>query len=222
MGHRNGIYNSFITALKETWTKKESSQTKIIFYYGGAPEPKLLGNELFLTTPESFPLMGVRTLEAFNHLQNFDYNYIIRINSGAFIRQEILDEFLSDKPKENFYCGIIGNYKNIKYCSGSCYIISKDVVKKILDIKQQIKLHYDNGEICVDDVAIGELIAKVGVKIDERAIRLSICNNNYEYQIGDKTVSNIPKNNIYHYRLRSDNRELDIKNMYKLYKEFYD
>lgn len=220
LSSRNDKYQLMIDTIKETWGSNKQENVDIIYYFGNNNKTEMIDNNLYLTTSEKHSMMGPRTLNAFEYLINEDFDYIFRVNAGCYIRQDILLEFLKNKPRENFYSGIIGNYMGITYCSGSGYFLSKDIVKKLVKDKNNLRLYYSNGQNCVDDVAVGEMITRFGVKPDLNAIRLSICDGKNEYQIGDKTVSNIDDGKIYHYRLRSNNRYDDINNMHLLHKKY--
>jgi hypothetical protein len=69
----------------------------------------------------------------------------------------------------------------------------------------------------IDDVALGEFMANRHIPINKQAIRLSYVNDLVEYHIGDRTVDHIDHNLIYHIRLRSSDRNIDIKKMHELF-----
>ena len=138
-------------------------------------------------------------------------NIYFRINAGSFVDYENLLKFIENKPINNFYSGIIAQYEDIKYVSGSGYFLSKDLVQLIIDNEEKISY------ICIDDMAIGKLLGELNIPLNYEAFRISYCNGNSEYQKGDKDINKeeIEKIN-YHYRLRSYDRKMDINKMYKL------
>ena len=214
-------YSPILDAVKKTWYSHSVDNIRKIFYYGNSKENILVGDNLYLTDPERLEFIGPRTLNAFEYVKYLEYDYIVRVNAGSYIHQENLLRFLQDKPLNNFYCGIVGNYHNIEYASGSAYIISRDLVDKLIQDKNKIRLLYPHGELCIDGVATGEMVSKYGVRVDRSSLRISYCNSDVEYQIGDKAVEFISDDVNYHYRLRSNDRQLDIKRMYDLHNKFY-
>ena len=223
----NGSYSDILKTVKKTWYQHEVDNVRKIFYFGNSTENTLVGDDLFLTDNEHYHLMGPRTLSAFNYTKDFEYDYLLRVNAGSYIHQENLVKYLKDKPRTNFYSGIVGNYRGIEYASGSGYILSRNLVHKLIEDRNLIRIYFDNGELCVDDVAIGEMISRYGVRVDRTALRVSYVSNyqghfQIESQKGDSEILSIPQEDNYHYRLRSWDRNIDIQRMIDLHKKLYE
>lgn len=221
----NPQYKQFEEAIKQTWYNLKNDDVAIIFYSDNESEssknilPVLRGDNLFLPCNDGYYYSGVKTMLAYDWLlKNYDFEYVYRSNLGAFVYPDRLVKFLSDKPKDNFYCGIVGEDTfhfghNVKFCSGSGYFLSKDVVKKIVDNHQMYTYH------SVDDVALGQLLSQLNIEPNPSGLRMNLCDGEVFYNTNNSKVESIPEEDIYHIRLRSDDRNVDIQNMYDLYKQ---
>ena len=65
---------------------------------------------------------------------------------------------------------------------------------------------------------MGVFMHNNNIGIDPSAKRLSYTDDLIEYQTGDQTIDKIPDELIYHVRLRSADRNVDIKKMKDLFK----
>ncbi len=152
-------------------------------------------------------------------LKNYEFDYIYRSNLGAFVFPDRVVKFLDDKPKNNFYCGIIGEDtfyfgRKIRFASGSGFFLSKDLVKLVSDKKNEFVYN------SVDDVAMGEFLSRYNVEINKSAKRYNMCDDDEFYQIGDEKVDSIDDQDIYHIRLRSEDRSKDIERMVSIYSNY--
>jgi hypothetical protein len=216
MSSTNKIYEQLEKSIKETWYNNTNSQVEIIFYKDGFSDEIIFdGCDLILPISDGYENLGIRTIAAFDWVdKNYNYDFIYRSNLGAFIDINNMICFLEDKPKKEFYCGVYGKYwieNEFNFASGSGYFLSRDLI--------ELLVHNTNSfpQKIVDDVAVGCFLYKFNIKINKNAKRKNICNNQIFYEIGNKTVDFIPDDEIYHVRLRSDDRSLDIQNMKKLY-----
>lgn len=211
------VYVEFENTIKKTWYNLKNEDVEIIFYKSGNI-CEFVEPDLILPCGDDWYSIGLKTLLAFDWVsKNYNYEYIYRSNMGAYVDPIKILNFLKDKPKNGFYDGITGvdNFytgKPIEFASGSGYFLSKDLVNLVLDNKD-IWSHR-----IVDDVALGELLNKFNISPNKTGIRLNLCDDEKFYQIGDKKVDLIPEEYIYHIRLRSDNRYIDIDRMKKIYK----
>lgn len=205
-------------SIKQTWAAKTHPDIKIIFYTDNQrnlirkKSPHLKGNDLILPCKDGYLNCTEKTLQAFEYVsENYHFDYIFRTNLGSYVYLDRIIAFLADKPKTNFYSGIEGCFKKgdtiIKFASGSGYFLSKDLVDLIVLKKNSIS------RLIIDDVSLGEFMTGEGITIDSRAVRLSYTNDELVYQIGNKTVDQIDLKRVYHVRLRSDDRNIDIERM---------
>lgn len=223
MSSSNTVYSELEKSIKDTWYNIKSDDVEIIFYkdnedYVKSVNPQFDGCDLILPCGDGFHTIGLKTLMALRWVSNnYNFDYIYRSNLGAYVDSDKILEFLIDKPKHNFYCGIIGEdtfYYGypVRFASGSGYFLSNDVVEKILNNSSEWNHNV------VDDVELGKLLSNLSIDINESAMRLNYCDNNVSYNIGGVEVDSIPDELIYHIRLRSDDRNIDINRMRDLYK----
>ena len=224
MAGSNPYYRKIENSIRETWFNLKNKDVEIFFYSDSEVALRkksvyLEGDTIMVPCQDGFHTLGFKTLCAFEWIsKNYSFDYIYRSNLGAMVYPDRIIRFLDGKPKEKFYCGIVGKDtfylgREVEFASGSGYFLSADIVYDVL------KNHHLWQHNVVDDVALGYIIESLGIKINESAMRKSLCDDNIEYQIGRKSVDYIPDEDLYHIRLRSDDREKDIKNMIELYKK---
>ena len=144
-----------IEPIKQTWASYKLPEIDIFFYYG-KNDLKNTDRDIYLDVMEKYENMGYKTLKMFEYIKDFEYDYVFRTNTSSYVNQEKLLEFLSDKPRDNFYCGIKG-YCGIYFCSGCGYFLSKNLVNMILENKNN--WNHD----LVDDVALGKLFLNLNI-----------------------------------------------------------
>jgi hypothetical protein len=213
-------YLSLEKEIKNTWFKIKHPNVKVIFYHDNDKEENkknyafLKENDLILPCGDGYDNLGIKTLMCFEWALNYNFDFIYRSNLGAYLDFQNMIKFIENNgKKEKFFCGIIGKYNQIKFASGSGYFMSRDVVELVVEKKNDW-----NHSLC-DDVAVADLLSKFSVGVSEGAKRLNYCDNKKFYEISDKTVVHVDDSEIYHIRLRSENREFDILKMREIYKE---
>lgn len=213
-------YKKLEKAIKGSWASVIPPEIKIIFYVDNQRTlfkkkvPELKGNDLILPCKDGYLNCAEKTLWAFEYvLANFHFEYIFRTNLGSYVNFEKAIDFLKDKPKKEFYSGIIGfeAAHNINFASGSGFFLSKDLVELLVSNSNLL-----NRQL-IDDVAFGLFMSQNNIVINRQARRLSYTDDIVEYQIGAETVPVIDNQLIYHVRLRSSDRNIDIKRMYSLF-----
>jgi len=219
LGSTNSDYEDLTQTIKDTWFNIKNEDVEILFYTDNSKQevkvdyPILNGSELILPCADGYHNIGIKTLMAFEWvLTNYNPDYIFRCNLGSFVDSNKIMQFLQDKPTYQFYCGIVGEAFNlIKFASGSGYFLSNDLIKLIVDNN-----HLWAHSLC-DDVAVGYLLNQFNICPNMLAKRLSYCNEEIYYQIGANTVNDIPNNQLYHIRCRSNDRKNDIAKINNLY-----
>lgn len=192
--------------IKKTWASYTLPEIDIYFYYGKKLTDNSSDNRdiFFDNIIDSKENMGLKVLEMFEYIKDVDYDYIFKTNSSSYVVQEKILEFLKDKPKDNFYCGIKGDHHGVPFVSGCGLFLSKDIVNKILDNKN-IWNHNEN-----EDVALSMVLNSFNTPVYPGATRANV-------ESTDLTGWNV--NNYYHFRCKQpENRDNDAVIFEKLYK----
>jgi hypothetical protein len=199
-------YQILENAIRSTWDSVKNKNIEVYYYYGESKENTIIEDKIYTSSPEGYSNIGEKTITAFELIKDKNFDYLFRTNSSSYIIKENLLNFLEDKPKENFYTGIIGKHSNINFCSGSGYFLSKNLVVDIIKNKNLWNHNY------IDDVAISELITKkMGVAITDCAKRLDIHSLKRIYTLEDIKLN-------YHIRCAwHSDRSVDVFHMKKIH-----
>ncbi len=189
-----GLYTKFMQTQLETWDSIDVEDIKTYFYYGNCSENKICDNVIHLDISESLENCTSKTLMSFEQIINLDFDYLYRTNSSSYVDKRLIKTLVSDKPKKNFYAGHVGVFQNTRFCSGSGYFLSKDLVELLLQNKNA--LDYE----LIDDVSFGNFLISNNI-IPTNLDRFDV------YQPND-----IPSNH-FHYRFKTSDRNADIHNM---------
>lgn len=200
----NGIYSKFYKAQKDTWGSIHLDGVETYYLLGNHHCNEIINDEILTNFNYSYANCGNRTIKAFELTNHIEYDYIFRTNSSSYIDKELLIKHLENKPKNKFYSGAIGNHNGILFASGCGFFISKDLVKLVLDNKDIFEHNI------MDDVDLGNFLIthKVDIVDSER----------FDLVYSDNFDINLIPNNYFHYRLKNDNRDIDIENMYNIFK----
>jgi hypothetical protein len=206
----NAIYSKFYKAQKETWGSVNVNNVETYYLFGNHHRNEIIGNEILTNINEPITTIrklhlnhcGRKTIEAFELVKDFDFDYIFRTNSSSYVDKQLLLNYSLDKPTNNYYSAVIGNFEGVLFASGSGYFISKDLVNLVLENKD--KWDYNFGD---DDNALGKLLNAFGVRPQPNN-RFDILNQ----------PANIAPMDYFHYRLKSSDRNIDIHNMYELFR----
>ena len=217
---------------KETCFKSIHPDISGLKFYYGKPVYKDTDLDWYFDCLDNITNIGHKTLKAFERALLKEWDYLFRPNSSLFVNQNKLIEFLQDKPRLNFASGINGlSPENILFLAGSGYIISRDVVQLIVDNKDLWNHNY------IDDVAISELMQRLGVVFDRtyRSMGIKVTKEGFDvWQNNNATVSlhkfskltDIPfLTDHFHIRVNNANgkdRNTDIQLMKELNKIFKD
>jgi len=202
-------WDKLTDTIENTWGSFKNKNVEIIYYYGDKDKaqygPILEKNKLYLNHDETFENIGRKTIEMFDYIiKHFKFDYILRTNSSSYINQDMLEQFLYTKERENYAGAVIGNHHGINFLSGAGYVLSRDVVELVLKHKNKWDHSY------IDDVALGLLLSGFkNIKFNSH-LRIDINNPNNVY---------IDKN-VFHYRCKCANRDDDIKIMNSLHEKY--
>jgi len=193
----NGIYTDFYKSQKETWDSVEIPNISTYYYFGNHECNEICDHEILTNVSESLENCGHKLLKSLELIKDLEFDFIFRTNSSSYIDKSILYDRLVKIKDINYYSGINGYFGNIKFASGSGFVMTKKLVNLILNNKSSFR--HD----LIDDVAVGELLSRFKIPL-YNAERFDTNEN-----------GNIPKN-YYHYRIKTLNRENDVNTMFRI------
>lgn len=136
LSHDDHPYNKMVETAEQTWDKEPVEGTETVYYFNGTKPTT--GKYLYVEAKSGFLFMGFKTIAALEWvLQNKEFDFIARIHSSIYCNKQALIEYIQTLPDTNLYAGSVADSQNgFKYVwGGTGMIISKDVVKKIVDHK---------------------------------------------------------------------------------------
>lgn len=162
-------------------------------------------DKMILNVPDSYmPGILNKTIEAFKMInRTYDYKHIIRTNLSSFFIINNLINISKKLGNTNIYAGVNGIHKDIPFISGAGIWLSKDIIEHIINNSSLLD------RTLIDDVSIGKLLTNYPKgNMDRYDLTDGI-------EIYDKTelIHNIVRNNYYHIRVNSNNKNLDINYM---------
>ncbi len=195
-------YELLSDTIKNTWGKTGNGNAEIYYLWCNnyAAKDK---NDYVLNKEEGYGMLLWKTLGFLFKHRHDDFDYILRVNIGAYVNVSRLLTYLQDKPRERFYCGQVGRYEDIVFVSGSAFILSRDLV--MLSLAKIKQFGFDH----IDDISFGRFMMNNGVEPVFCPTKIKAMN-----QQEDGTE--------YHWKLRSPDwdRYLDSEKMIELYNKF--
>jgi hypothetical protein len=200
------IYNKF----QDCWRRYMNSNPDITCYFYKA-KPDLESeflfngkNTLFVKCTESWDTCWEKTLMVFRYFMPLvdNYDFIYRTNLSSFIHFGRYLEYCSRLPLTGVYSGFIGKHDGGVYASGSGFTLSKDTFKKV------VEMGYAQKKLIQDDVTIGAIL-KQCVLTSAKRINWS------DIRLLDTDLE------LFHVRLKSTDRNLDIKRFNQLIDRYY-
>lgn len=171
--------------IRKTWLTRVEKTDKVLFYYEKSKE-ELIEDKLFLSSSGN-----KATVEAFKFiLSTYNFNYLFMPNFYSYVDLELINKYLKDKPKINYYDGI-AKFDKFTYICKEGYFLSKDLVKLIVDNDDLLNLSLS------EDIMIGELLAKFNIvplndgSIFDTGTIDNIYDNFYYYHYLAKDVSSM-------------------------------
>lgn len=222
-------YGRLAETSQATWDSVEVEGVETIFYFGRSDKPST-DKILYTTSDDEFHSMGKKTLCAFEHaLAHRQFDYVFRGNASLFIDKSGLAKYCLDKPATNLALGVLApGEHNTLFLWGPSYLLSRDLVQKIVDNKEQWN------HATMDDVSISNLLNSLDVPLDNRGSMASIAltGDGYEFVYYENGASGgcamkdlrqihemLP--NQFAFRVKDDaNRENDVRLMKELREVF--
>ncbi|MEI6269355.1 MAG: hypothetical protein WCP01_10780 [Methylococcaceae bacterium] len=170
-------------------------------------------DKIFTSVPETYMNTNPKTIAGLRYVLNHhDFDYLLRTNSSTYINTHLLLQYANELPTSKYYGGFLGQHCGENFASGTCTLLSRDVVNMICN---DPNWEYDH----IDDVAIGRSLNRAGIK-PQAFSRLDILT---DAQLDYLSVADLQS--VFVIRCKgSESREHDLKAMHRvhdLYKENY-
>ncbi len=141
-------YDKMFKTATDTWDSKNVEGCETLYYFGKSKKGNT-ENIVYLPVDEGLYNMGYKTLAALEYaLLNKEFDYIARVHSCIYVNKESLIKYVQTLPEKDLFSGSEAtSLHGFQYVwAGTGYIISRDVVKKIVDNKLQWQHKYIEDE----------------------------------------------------------------------------
>jgi len=124
-------------------------------------------DEIFYPVVDDYRKTVFKTLLNMRDFLETDHTFYVRTHTGSYLNLKLMNNLCKKLQTNNLYAGNILYYPHgaeypkenqIAYATGSCFILTRDIIKKILDTVLQ---HKNTIFQAPDDVFFGYLINKV-------------------------------------------------------------
>ena len=163
---------------------------------------RINNNEIYYEVPDTLPQSNINanvSYKTFLSIRDFlktSNSFFVRVNTGSYLHLTKFREYcLNNLYNNNLYAGVKGHaynptdpfypHERLEFCSGACFVISRDVAQKIWDgIENYLPLLRHKIEY-PDDVLIGKIVRHtLQVPIIELP-RIVVYNSNFHF---DKNI----------------------------------
>lgn len=216
-------YGKMIETAINTWDSVEVEEMETV-YYCGRSNIEDTNKIIHLPIHEGLLNIGHKTIAALEWaLNNNDFDYIARVHSSIYVDKKRLKEYVYFLPIENLFAGVETNSVNgFQYCWGGVgYIISRDVVQRLVDNKQRWCHQH------MEDESMSKLAGELGIPFFPLKSSGIDYMGNDEWRIisyNGESISftnfeDIKRLNHHYYRIKVDgNRDRDEYVMNQLFK----
>lgn len=217
-------YDKMIETSIKTWDSIEVEGVESVFFCGKSKHKKDTNKIIYLPVENGLYDMGYKTIGMFEWAEkNKEYDYIARVNASCYVDKKTLIKYIQNLPDTNLFSGAVTkSVHGFDYCwGGTQYIISKDVVKKIIENKLQWQHKY------MEDESMSMLVNWLSIPFSE-CYSAAIDNMNFFYRLisyskGESleftSFKDVKKLNHHFYRVKQDgNRGQDENIMNQLFK----
>jgi len=202
-----------------TWDSVEVENVENIFFFG-QPVKENTDKCIFFDIEEGYYTMNKKFVCALEwSLANKEFDYIVRVNSSTYVDKKVLCEYIKTLSDKNVFAGI-EVVAEPKWAVGWGYVISKDVIHKIVEHKDLLR------NDITDDLSLSYLINNLEIpytklpfaSIDKRTDGWAcICYNGVD-SFNFTDFKEINKSNSSFYRVKFDaDRNMDAYLMKQLF-----
>ncbi len=214
-------YEPMINQAMTTWDSVDVENTETIYYCGKSLK-KNTSKIIYLPIADQLSTMGEKTLQALEWaLKNKEFDYIARAHSSCYVDKKQLINHIQELPYNNVFEGIEATSQNgFQFLwGGGHYVISKDVIEKIVENRSKWNHSY------MEDESMSVLCSSFGIPFKSgKSCSINKRENDWlllGYGGESKEFTNFadvkPLNNHF-YRVKQDgNRSLDAYIMNELF-----
>lgn len=200
---------------KKAWVENRHPQVTSVFieYTPDVEEIMLVDDTLLLPGVESFTGMTRKTIDSIEYLlQDTSFTHVIRTNLSSLWHYPRLLAYLSERPLNGLFEGVLGKSSNRPFVSGAGMYMSRDIAERLIALKEKACAYPQQ-----DDVAISFALADDGIACGSTATRENLTSP----MLFDAYVTHlhnaVPSIERHHYRLKQDSdRRVEPKLMMTL------
>lgn len=203
-----------------TWDSIQVDGVNTIFYFG-SPKKENTDKAIYFDIKESYGTMGEKLLQALEWcLKNKSFDYIARVNSSCYVDKTALIQHVQSLPEYNYVAGIEVEDNPKWLWGGGQYIISKDVIEKIVNNRN----HWNHS--LIEDKGLSDIVTKLGIQFSTgKSCTIDkadndwrcLCYGSESYTFKD--FKEIKKGEQHFYRVKQDyDRNIDAYIMNELFK----
>lgn len=187
------------TSQKGVWLENKAEGVDVYFveHCENVLETTLNDTTLLIPGTESLKNIIVKTVEALKYflVEGHQFTYVLRTNMSSLWNFKNYLNYLKTLPREKVYCGIVGNYGNLKFVSGAGITFSPDVCNLLMTYKEDLSQY-----AFVDDVGIAKfLFEKHQIVAQQLGAKRTDLSNEQEIQSYIETGN---FNTVYHFRCK--------------------
>lgn len=154
-------WDKMLTTSKETWDAPDETRydTDVLYYCGKSNLPAT--DRVFFSPnhDEELERVTARTLEAFEHSLNWDWQYMARCHSSTYVHKRNLAKYCETLPSKDVLEGLMTSGERPFLWGGGHYIISRDVIEKFVQNKGIWDMNV------MEDVSMTRAAEKLGIPI---------------------------------------------------------
>lgn len=153
-------YRTMIQTSKATWDSVSVENCETIFYCSQRDNPGAVNhdNVMYFDVPNDLYSMGRKNLAMFEWaLANKEFDYVARINASCYVDKKLLTDHIQSLPYENVFCGVVVNEEPAWCFGGTQFIVSRDVIQKVVDNKERWQHQH------MEDRAFSYLVSDLGI-----------------------------------------------------------
>jgi glycosyltransferase involved in cell wall biosynthesis len=209
-GNKEAPWDRFTQAQRETWGTTRHPNTKTIFYRDG-PETKWFGDLVEVGTHGDYFNAHWRHKLAIDAVWDMDWDIIFRCHGSSYVDKAKLYEIVKNLPTQKLYGGwLIG--AELPAIEWNGFMLQQDMISGAgifysRDIADILRKQTPEGKNIEDDVLAGRILHSNGYNV-------TFVNRD---RVDMQSIKDYRPS--YHYRLKSNDREADIKLMYELHKK---